>query len=67
MITVADVEATSPVVPVGARVASAHGGSEYEMLCRDGAPALELHHWDAHEHPHLGDASLRPYGNGVLL
>jgi len=55
------------VVPVGARVASAHGGSEYEMLCRDGAPALQLHHWDAHEHPHLGDASLRPYGNGVLL
>ena len=20
------------------------------MLCRDGAPALQLHHWDAHEH-----------------
>ncbi|WP_349742301.1 VOC family protein [Roseateles cavernae] len=28
---------------------------------------LQLHHWDAHEHPHLGDPDLRPYGNGAVL
>ena len=28
---------------------------------------LQLHHWDAHEHPHIGDPALTPYGNGVLL
>ncbi len=47
---------------------SAHGGDEYEQLV-DGARkmVLQLHHWDAHEHPHLGDPAKRPYGNGVLL
>ena len=28
---------------------------------------MMLHHWDAHEHPNLGDPALKPYGNGVLL
>lgn len=28
---------------------------------------LQLHQWDAHEHPHLGSPELRPYGNGVVL
>ena len=28
---------------------------------------LQLHRWDAHEHPHMGDPASRPYGNGVLL
>ena len=27
----------------------------------------QLHHWDAHEHPHLGDEADRSRGNGVLL
>ena len=28
---------------------------------------LQLHRWDAHEHPHIGDPESRLYGNGVLL
>ncbi len=28
---------------------------------------MQLHHWEADEHPHLGDPAQRPYGNGVLL
>ncbi|MDB5881666.1 MAG: glyoxalase, partial [Ramlibacter sp.] len=26
-----------------------------------------LHHWDAHEHSHLGSPGTKPYGNGVVL
>jgi uncharacterized glyoxalase superfamily protein PhnB len=29
--------------------------------------APQLHHWDAHEHPHLGDPESPHYGNGVVL
>jgi catechol 2,3-dioxygenase-like lactoylglutathione lyase family enzyme len=32
-----------------------------------GRIVMQLHHWDAHEHPHLGDPGSRPYGNGVVL
>lgn len=67
MIAVADVGATSRWYQSVLGLTSAHGGSEYEMLCWDGAFVLQLHHWDAHEHPNLGDPSRRPYGNGVLL
>lgn len=67
MIAVADVEAASAWYQRVLGFESAHGGPEYEMLCVDGTPVLQLHHWDAHEHPHLGDPSVRPYGNGVLL
>lgn len=28
---------------------------------------MQLHHWDAHEHPHLGDPNAKPSGNGVVL
>ena len=28
---------------------------------------LQLHRWDAHEHPYMGDPRSKPYGNGVLL
>ena len=28
---------------------------------------LQLHLWDAHDHPHMGNPDTRPYGNGVLL
>ncbi len=28
---------------------------------------IQLHCWDAHEHPHLGNSEHQPYGNGVVL
>jgi catechol 2,3-dioxygenase-like lactoylglutathione lyase family enzyme len=47
---------------------SGHGGHEYERLVdRAGDLILQLHRWDAHDHPHLGDAAIAPVGNGVLL
>ena len=27
---------------------------------------LQLHRWDAHEHPYMGDPRSKPCGNGVL-
>jgi hypothetical protein len=46
---------------------SGHGGSEYEQLVFDGRMIMQLHHWDTHEHPHLGNAEYQTYGNGVVL
>lgn len=46
---------------------SGHGGSEYERLMYKGKLIMQLHCWDAHEHPHLGSEALKSYGNGVLL
>ena len=47
--------------------ASGHGGHEYEQVVdATGTMVLQLHAWDAHDHPHLGDPA-RPRGNGVLL
>ncbi|WP_189417792.1 VOC family protein [Cellvibrio zantedeschiae] len=47
---------------------SGHGGDEYERLNVNGELILQLHKWDTkHNHGPLGDAQLRPYGNGVLL
>jgi len=68
LIAVRDVEASSRWYQrlIGCR--SGHGGREYEQLVeRGGAMIMQLHAWDAHEHPHMGDPSVRPLGNGVLL
>jgi hypothetical protein len=47
---------------------SGHGGDEYERLLADGQLILQLHRWDVdHDHGPLGDPTLRPYGNGVVL
>jgi catechol 2,3-dioxygenase-like lactoylglutathione lyase family enzyme len=47
---------------------SAHGGSEYERLVRDGSLVLQLHSFAAeHRHGPIADSADRPYGNGVLL
>ena len=47
---------------------SGHGGKEYERLTSRGRLILQLHQWEVeHQHGPLGDPSLRPYGNGVLL
>ena len=66
MIAVADVEASSRWYCHLLGAASGHGGSEYEQIVADGRILLQLHAWDAHEHPLLGDPA-RPRGNGVLL
>jgi len=46
---------------------SAHGGDEYEMLCDGDVLVLQLHRWDAHEHPFLGNEQDPSRGNGLLL
>lgn len=46
---------------------SGHGGPDYEQIVYKGRMILQLHHWDAHEHPHMGNPDVKPYGNGVLL
>jgi hypothetical protein len=28
---------------------------------------MQLHHWEADEHPKLGNPTQEPYGNGVVL
>jgi catechol 2,3-dioxygenase-like lactoylglutathione lyase family enzyme len=66
MIAVADVEASSRWYCRLLGAASGHGGCEYEQIVADGRIVLQLHAWDVHEHPHLGNPS-RPPGNGVLL
>ncbi len=46
---------------------TAHGGPESEMLMDGGEMVAQLHHWEADEHPHLGDPTDPSRGNGVLL
>jgi hypothetical protein len=67
LICVADVEQTSAWFQRTLGFVSAHGGAEYEQLQSEGVLALQLHRWDAHEHPHLGHPAIKPYGNGVVL
>lgn len=67
MIVVNDVPASSLWYQRLLDVKSGHGGDEYEQLVRDdGTLILQLHHWDVHEHPFLGDPDA-PKGNGALL
>ncbi len=67
MICVASVEGSSAWFQRVLGLVSAHGGSEYEQLTVDGQLVLQLHAWDRHDHPHLGDPAVKPYGNGALL
>ncbi len=66
MITVRDVRASSRFYQQVLDAKSGHGGEEYEQITRDGTLLLQLHHRDAHEHPHLISDEV-PVGNGVLL
>lgn len=67
MIAVNDVPASSQWYQRLLNCQSGHGGDEYERLIADSDELiLQLHHWDAHEHPYMGDPEL-PRGNGVLL
>jgi len=68
LIAVRDVEASGRWYQQLLGCKSGHGGPEYEQLVDGrGDMIMQLHAWDAHEHPHLGDPAVRPYGNGVLL
>jgi hypothetical protein len=67
LICVADVQEASAWFQRTLGFASGHGGPEYEQLISNGALVLQLHHWDAHEHPHLGSPEIAPCGNGVAL
>jgi len=66
LIAVDDVEASSRWYCELLGCRSGHGGPAYDRLLADGELILQLHHWDAHEHPHLGDAK-KLRGNGMLL
>ena len=39
----------------------------YDRIWRSGRLLLQLHAWDAEEHPNLVDADAAPHGHGVLL
>lgn len=67
MIAVADVAAASTWFQNSLGLVSAHGGDDYEMLMSADQLVLQLHEWDAHEHPLFGDPSGSSRGNGVLL
>ena len=67
LIAVADVEASSLWYRQLLGCESGHGGPDYERLLSGGRLVLQLHRWDAHDHPHMGDPASKPYGNGVLL
>jgi catechol 2,3-dioxygenase-like lactoylglutathione lyase family enzyme len=67
LVAVANVEDTSAWYQRTLGLASGHGGPEYEQLMFDGRMVLQLHRWDAHEHPYLGDPGFKPCGNGVVL
>lgn len=68
LIAVTDVQASSRWYRALLGLESAHGGSEYERLTRDGALVLQLHSFEVeHHHGPIGDRAARPYGNGVLL
>jgi catechol 2,3-dioxygenase-like lactoylglutathione lyase family enzyme len=69
LIAVSDVEASSRWYQRLLGCRSDHGGREYERLVsRAGQLILQLHSFEVeHDHGAIGDATDKPYGNGVLL
>lgn len=67
MVAVDDVEAASRWFQQVLGLASGHGGPDYEMLMDGTDLVAQLHRWEAHEHPHLGDPSDASRGNGIVL
>jgi catechol 2,3-dioxygenase-like lactoylglutathione lyase family enzyme len=67
LIALADVEAGSKWFQAVLGLRSGHGGADYEMLMDGDELVAQLHHWDADDHPHLGDQANPSRGNGVLL
>jgi catechol 2,3-dioxygenase-like lactoylglutathione lyase family enzyme len=67
LIAVSDVEASSRWYQNVLGFKGGHGGPEYEQLFSADQMVMQLHDWDAHEHPHLGNPDSKPYGNGAIL
>jgi len=67
LIAVRDIESSSLWYQAVLGYQSGHGGPHYEQLLYEGRMVMQLHHWDAHSHPHLGNHDIQPHGNGVVL
>ena len=67
LVAVRDVEASSLWCRELLGCESGRGGPDYERLVSGDRIILQLHRWDADDHPHMGYPESRPYGNGVLL
>jgi len=68
LICVRDVEASSRWYQKLLGCRSAHGGTEYERLEKDGVLILQLHRWEVeHHHGRIGDPDDHSRGNGILL
>lgn len=67
MVVLPDVSAGSQWFQTIVGLRSAHGGDEYDMLMSADRLVLQLHRWEEHDHPHLGDRADPSRGNGVLL
>jgi catechol 2,3-dioxygenase-like lactoylglutathione lyase family enzyme len=67
LIAVHDVPASSRWYQAVLGCKSGHGGPDYEQIVHKGTMVLQLHHWDAHAHRHMGSPAIKPVGNGVVL
>lgn len=67
MVIVHEVEAASRWFQDVLGLVSAHGGPDFEMLVDGGDVVLQLHRWEADEHPALGNPDDPSRGNGILL
>ena len=70
LIAVSDVRASSRWYAelLGADALPDHAHRDvYDRICRSGRLLLQLHAWDAEEHPNLVDAGAAPPGHGVVL
>lgn len=67
MMALREVEAASRWFQDTLGLRSGHGGSEYEMLMDGDELVVQLHQWEADEHPHLGNPDDPSRGNGLLL
>ena len=67
LIATNDVVATSTWYQNVLGFESGHGGEDYERLLSDGRLVMQLHRWDAHDHPYMGNPTNDSRGNGVLL
>ncbi len=69
LIAVADVKRASQWYQTLLGCQSLHGGEQYDRLAMPGERGffLQLHAWEAHDHPNISDANAGPHGHGVLL
>ncbi|MBJ6765945.1 VOC family protein [Myxococcaceae bacterium JPH2] len=67
LIAVEDVRRSSEWYQALLGCRSGHGGAAYEMLMSGEEMILQIHAWEADDHVHMGRASLKSRGNGVLL